>query len=306
MILNVLLIALLFFTVPRTVQSASYSFGKDSTLIGTLKTYTTKKEDSLIEIARKFGLGYNEVTDANPNLDPFYPGPDKEVLIPTQWLLPEVSEYDGIVINLPEMRLYYFFKQSGKTMVRTFPIGIGDEGTDTPTGIFRITQKTVNPTWYPPASIRKERPELPAFVPPGPDNPLGSHSMRLSGGSYLIHGTNRPWAVGRRVTHGCIRLYPEDIPVLFDMVKVGTKVTIVRQPIKVGQKNGNIYIEVHKKEADYNFNYFDEAIAILAKKDLLKKVDTVKLFEALKNKSGVPVNITESKSRPIDQQSISL
>ncbi len=274
------------------VEGAAYTYSKDSTVIGNLKTHRTTKEDSLIEIARKYSLGYNEITDANPDLDPFSPGPDKEVLIPTQWVLPDLPMYEGIVINLPEMRLYYFLKATGKEMVRTFPIGIGDEGKDTPTGTFKITQKTVNPTWYPPESIRKERPELPAIVPPGPNNPLGSHSLRLSGSSYLIHGTNRPWAVGRRVTHGCLRLYPEEIPVLFDLVRVGTKVTIIKQPVKIGQRAGRVFIEVHRTEGNYGFNYFDEAIGLLIKRDLLKKVDTLRLYEAIRHKSGVPVDIT--------------
>ncbi len=282
-----------------TAESVSYTYSKEDNLIGNITVYRTKKDDSLIEIGRRFSLGYNEITDANADLDPFLPGHDKDVLIPTKWILPDMQVYEGIVINLPEMRLYYFYKQDSKNMVRTFPIGIGDEGTDTPTGVFKITQKTVNPSWYPPESIRKERPELPAVVPPGPENPLGSHAMRLSGGSYLIHGTNRPWAVGRRVTHGCLRLYPEEMPLLFNMVQIGTKVTIVRQPVKIGQRGDNIFIEVHKIEGNYSYKYFDEAIGLLIKKDLLKKVDTLKLYEAIKNKTGVPVDITEIKTGAI-------
>ena len=257
MIFRILLLFIFSITLECDALGAAYTYSKDNTVIGNLTTYKTTKDDSLIEIARRYSLGYNEITDANPDLDAFLPGPDKEVLIPTKWILPDLPNYEGIVINLPEMRLYYFFKSSGKDMVRTFPIGIGDEGNDTPTGTFKITQKTINPTWYPPESIRKERPELPPAVPPGPNNPLGSHSLRLSGGSYLIHGTNRPWAVGRRVTHGCLRLYPEEIPLLFDLVKVGTKVTIVKQPVKVGQKAGRVFIEAHRVEGNYFFNYFD-------------------------------------------------
>lgn len=299
----IVLINLISFGIAET---AFFPFNKDETVIGNLTTHTTTKEDSLIEIARKYNLGFNEITDANKHLEPFHPGQDKEVLIPTQWVLPNVDSYEGIVINLPEMRLYLFLKKDGKTLVRTFPIGIGDEGNDTPTGIFKITQKTYKPTWYPPQSIRKERPELPAFVPPGPDNPLGTHSLRLSGGSYLIHGTNRPWAVGRRVTHGCLRLYPEDIPVLFDLVPIGTKINIIHQNVKIGKKGGRVYVEVHDFEGGKKVNFYDEALNLLIKQGLLDKIDTLKLYNAIKGKTGVPTDITETKRQTPDTMSASV
>ncbi|MFQ3573044.1 MAG: L,D-transpeptidase family protein [Thermodesulfovibrionales bacterium] len=284
-------------------SSAFFPVNQDETVIGNITTYTTTKDDSLIEIARRFNLGYNEITDANRELDPFHPGQGREVLIPTQWILPNVEQYEGIVINLPEMRLYLFLKKEGKTMVRTFPIGIGDEGNNTPTGTFKITQKTYKPSWYPPQSIRKERPELPNVVPPGPDNPLGTHAMRLSGGSYLIHGTNRPWAVGRRVTHGCLRLYPEDIPVLFDLVPLGTKVNIIHQNVKIGKKGNRIYVEVHDIEGDKKTNFYDEALHLLIKKGLLDKIDSIKLYNAIRKKTGVPTDITELKRQTPDTMS---
>lgn len=302
-VILVLTINLLF---ARVTESAFYPVNKDETVIGQITTYTTSKEDSLIEVARRFNLGYNEITDANKNLDPFHPGQDKKVLIPTQWVLPNVESYEGIVINLPEMRLYFFINKNGKTLVRTFPIGIGDEGNDTPTGLFKITQKTYKPSWYPPQSIRKERPELPAVVPPGPDNPLGSHSLRLSGGSYLIHGTNRPWAVGRRVTHGCLRLYPEDIPILYDLVPIGTKVRIIHQNVKIGKKGDRVFVEVHDNEGVKKVNFYDEALNLLIKKGLLDKIDTVKLYNAIKKKTGVPEDITETKRQIPDTISASL
>ncbi|MCS7203358.1 MAG: L,D-transpeptidase family protein [Thermodesulfovibrio sp.] len=265
----------------------------DTETIGFLKTHVVKKEESLIEIARLYNLGYNEIVDANPQLDPFLPGEGKEVIIPTFWILPEIpTNYKGIIINLSEMRLYYFYENKGKKFVTTFPIGIGDDGTETPLGKFKISHKMVNPHWYVPESIRKERPELPAVVPPGPDNPLGTHAMRLSGLSYLIHGTNKPWAVGRKVTHGCIRLYPEDIPKLFTMVPIGTEVLIVRQPIKVALIGEEVYIEVHRDEQLKDFDYFQNAVDLLAKKGLLKYVDTFKLYYIIKQKNGIPTSVT--------------
>ena len=286
----------LFLLFVNDIHATTFNYMSDTNVIGSITFHRSESNDSLIELARKYKLGYNEITDANPDIEPFLTGVDKEILIPTFWVLPEIQTYEGIVINLPEMRLYFFHNKHGKNLVTTFPIGIGDDGKDTPLGIYRITHKTVRPSWYPPDSIKKERPELPSVVPPGPDNPLGSHSLRLSGGSYLIHGTNRPWAVGRKVTHGCIRLYPEDIPVLFDMVPIGTKVTIIRQPVKIGMNKGQVFIEVHKTDNNQNINYFDEAISLLIKKNLIKKVDTLKLYEAIRLKRGVPIDITEKKA----------
>lgn len=289
-----ILLIIVFITIflKSSVAAKVYSYAKGNTVIGLTQTYIVKGDESLIEIARKSGLGYNEITDANPGLDPFIPGDGMSVKIPTSWVLPDVTSYDGIVINLSEMRLYYFFSKRRSRLVNTFPIGIGSEGNNTPLGDFKVAEKIVRPSWHVPESIRKEKPSLPLIVPPGPDNPLGSHALRLSYKSILIHGTNRPYGIGRRVSHGCIRLYPEDIPKLFRSVPIGTKVTIVREPIKVGIKQNKVYIEVHKDEY-ITMNYFNEAVKILRKKNLLKRVDTEKLYYAIRDKSGVPVLISD-------------
>jgi L,D-transpeptidase ErfK/SrfK len=288
-IILIAIIIILFFG--SSVDAEVYSIDKNNTVIGANITYTVKDNESLIEIARKFDLGYNEIADLNSDLDPFIPGAGKSVEIPTSWVLPDVASYDGIVINLSEMRLYYFFRKKKSLLVRTFPIGIGSEGTNTPLGNFRVIQKIVSPSWYIPESIRKGKPTLPKVVPPGPNNPLGSHALRLSLGTILIHGTNRPYGVGRRVSHGCIRLYPEDIPKLFQLVPNGTKVTIVNQPVKIGLRNNEVYIEAHKDKYRLS-NYLKEAIKILRKKNLLKKVNTKKLYYALSKKRGIPFKIS--------------
>lgn len=284
---------LVFVLAPRLDAALSYSYGKGAMVIGEIQTYEVEDDESLIEVARDFGLGYNQIEAANPTLDPFVPGEEALVTIPTSWVLPEVSSYDGIVINISEMRLYYFYKKDRSPFVATFPIGIGSEGNDTPVGVFKIIQKIVNPSWYPPPSIRKERPELPKVIPPGPDNPLGSHALRLSLGTVLIHGTNRPFAVGRKVTHGCIRLYPEDIPQLFSMIPNGMKVTIVRQPIKVGVRDKKVYLEVHRDDYRQKVDYFNEAVKLLTKKGLLKDVNTEKIYQAVEEKQGFPVQISQ-------------
>lgn len=289
---TIVVLSLLTSLLPSPViADEGYPYSLNTTLIGTMRYYEVKENESLIEIARIFNLGFNEIADANPGLDPFVPPPGKKIKIPTLWILPEKRPPGGIVINLSEMRLYYFLKKGKKRFVKTYPVGIGDEGAETPTGVFKITHKIEAPAWHVPESIRKERPELPPVVPPGPDNPLGSHALRLSNSSILIHGTDKPWGIGRRVSHGCIRLYPEDIVKLFYDVNVGLDVYIVREPIKIGRKGKELYIEVHKDSAFNDMNYFDEAIKALVNKNLISYVELDKLYKAVKRKDGIPVKI---------------
>ncbi len=272
-----------------TAEGAIHPCRED--LIGGARSRPVRPGESLMEIARAYDLGFNEIAAANPGLDPFVPTVGAEVSIPTGWVLPERPSGDGIVVNLSEMRLYHFTSGRGEPRVATFPVGIGSEGADTPLGSFRVVEKQEDPAWHVPASVRRERPELPAVVPAGPDNPLGTHALRLSGQDILIHGTNRPWGVGRRVSHGCIRLYPEDIPRLYARVPVGTKVTILRQPVKVGVWWGTVYLEVHSDPLA-GVNYRDEAVRLLGQRGLLERVDRKRLDEAVTERKGVPVTIT--------------
>jgi L,D-transpeptidase ErfK/SrfK len=292
---NFLHIAAFLFLICNAGEAATEFYGYDccGQIMGSVTTYKVKEKESLIEIARKFSLGYNEITAANPDLDPFIPGEGASVTIPTSWILPDVESRDGIVINLSEMRLYNIYNVGSMLFVQTFPIGIGDEGSDTPTGQFRVIEKLVRPSWHVPESIKKEKPFLPDVVPPGPENPLGSHAMRLSNPRILIHGTNKPWGVGRRVSHGCIRLYPEDIPVLFRSAPKGVKVMIVKQPVKAGFKGDRVYIEVHGENSKSNNSYFDYAVRLLRKKHMLSRVNTEKLHYAIEEKKGMPVDISD-------------
>lgn len=204
--------------------------------------YLIRGHETLVEMARAYGLGFNEITLANPQVDPWIPSPGLLVRLPFRWVLPEVGRRADVIINLPEMRLYHF-RGSG---VDTYPIGIGVEGWESPVGNGRVTGKKENPTWYPPASIRKEDPSWPAVVPPGEENPLGAHAIYLDlPGNYRIHGTNMPYGVGRRVSHGCIRLYPEDVAKFFERVPVGAKVSFIDQPVKVGWFGEALMLEVH-------------------------------------------------------------
>jgi len=217
---------------------------KRSDVIGASGQYETREEDTLLDIARTFDLGYVEIRAANPEIDPWMPGAGRVLTLPTQFVLPEAPRR-GIVINLPDLRLYYFPSRGDP---RSFPIGIGGEGKETPVGQTKISAKRVRPAWYPTKSEREEDPDLPEFVPPGPDNPMGDYAIYLGWKGYAIHGTNKPDSIGRRDSSGCIRLYPEDIENLFKLVEPGTPVTIVNQPVKLGWSGGELYLEIHPEQ----------------------------------------------------------
>ena len=221
-------------------------------VIGVLVTAVAEQEDTLLDIGRRHGVGYEEIIAANPGVDPWLPGAGTEILIPSRFILPDAPR-EGVVVNLPEHRLYYYppAKQGEPRVVRTYPISTGKMDWKTPLGITRIVAKQERPNWYPPPSVLAEHEArgdpLPKVVPPGPDNPLGEHAMRLGipGGAYLIHGTNRPAGVGMQVTHGCIRMFPEDIAELYRYVPVNTRVNLVDQTTKVGWQRGTLYVERH-------------------------------------------------------------
>jgi L,D-transpeptidase ErfK/SrfK len=258
-------------------------------VIGAVGSHVITRGESLIEIARQYDVGFNAIANANPDLDPFVPAPEAVAVIPTAWILPRAAAPGTVVVNLSEMRLYLFPLSPGPPL--SFPVGIGSEGWETPLGISKVVSKHLNPTWYPPDSVRRESPELPASVPPGPDNPLGTHALRLSKGMILIHGTNKPWGVGRKVTHGCLRLYPEDIPHLYELVEVGTPVKMVREPVKVGLQRGRVHVEVHD-DPDVRIDALAEAKRLLVSRGLLERVDPDRLLAVAKERRGLPVDVS--------------
>ena len=211
-------------------------------LIGEAAQHVTSEDETLIDLARRFRVGFVELMAANPGVDPWLPGEGTRLELPTRHLLPSAPR-EGLVVNLAEQRLYYF--PPTPAAVLTFPISSGGPGCETPLGLTHITRKRPDPSWVPPESIRRQRPELPAVVPPGPDNPLGRFALDLGWPGYVIHGTNQPFGIGRRVSHGCIRMYPEDIARLFPRVAVGTPVRVVEQAVKLGWHAGELYLEVH-------------------------------------------------------------
>jgi L,D-transpeptidase ErfK/SrfK len=260
-------------------------------VLGRVRTHRVAPGESLIEIARAYDLGHNEIAAANPGVDPFVPGTGATVKVPTAWILPSAAEPGTLVVNLSEMRLYLVLAAGGERSVVTFPVGIGAEGADTPLGRYRVVERIASPAWYPPRSIREEDPDLPEVVPPGPENPLGTHALRLSSRGILIHGTNRPWGVGRRVSHGCIRLYPEDIVRLYGLARVGMPVAIVREPVKVAVDGDRVHLEVHA-DVDLAVDYVEEAWEALSRKGVLGPVDRAKLAQAARARSGIPVDVS--------------
>lgn len=268
-------------------------------LIGMRTIYETRTEDTLPDIARRFDLGYVEIRTANPNIDPWLPGAGKWLHLPTQHIVPLVPRR-GIVINLPELRLYYFLSEN---QILTFPLGIGKESYETPLGSTVVKRKRIHPTWTPTASEHAENPNLPAVVPPGPDNPMGELALYLGWPGYAIHGTNKPYSIGRRDSHGCIRLYPQDIDALFSAVPVGTPVTVVNQPVKAGWSNGELYMEVHPYESDADaietegraatpLTIDADEIVSTAAGDAATRVDWDRVERAKRERTGMPVRIT--------------
>jgi len=275
----------------------------DIDLVGATSTVRSRYEDTLVDIARDHDLGYTEIVRANPGVDPWLPGEGTEILLPKRFILPPV-ERRGIVINLPEMRIFYYPKPAaGETpVVITYPISIGRMDWTTPLGQARIISKIKNPGWYPPESIREEHAadgdSLPIMVPPGPNNPLGEFAMQLSIPGYLIHGTNKPWGNGMRITHGCIRMLPEDIEQFFAQVPVNTPVHIINMPSKVGWSSDELYLEVHPvlDDAKNQVKGMTGVVEILiaATRNRQIKVDWAAARDIYQRAMGVPMQISIS------------
>jgi len=274
---------------------------------------TARQEDTLLDIARDYDVGQNEIIMINPKVDRWLPGAGTQVRIPNSRLLPD-TPHKGLVLNLPEYRLFYYPKPKNNhpQIVITHPISIGRIDWETPLGETHVIAKTEDPVWIPPQSIKAEHAAageiLPEVYPAGPDNPLGLFALRLGIPGYLIHSTNKPYGVGMRVSHGCIRMYPEDIKKLFPEVKIGTPVYIVNQPIKVGWFHDTLYIEVYPDLDDPQQDYqkrLDSALDLIerANNGTIPVIKGAALKSALKQSNGIPVAIFE---RPIDFEELNI
>jgi L,D-transpeptidase ErfK/SrfK len=283
---------------PFNVMAKVYDVAKNEDVVGGIGFHIVETDDTLYSIARQFDLGIVEIMAANPDVDPWIPEVGSKIVLPTMHTLPNTKR-QGVVINLPDLRLYYFVDSE---TVMTFPIGIGKEGWGTPVGKTTITWKRKDPTWVVPPSIREKYPELPVSIPPGPDNPLGQYALSLGIPALAIHGTNKPNGIGLRSSHGCIRMYPEDIEILFNQVKQGTVVTIIDQSYKLGWKANNLFLEVvpTNEQSDLILNYkrtpppymatlYDD---IIAHAKYEEAVDWHSVRSAIASYKGLPVIIS--------------
>ncbi|KGK83509.1 L,D-transpeptidase family protein [Pseudomonas stutzeri] len=277
-------------------------------VVGQIRVIKAKYEDTFAAIAETNDLGYSELVAANPGVDPWLPGEGTDIILPTRFILPP-GPREGIVINIAEYRMYYY--PAGGSVVHTYPLGIGREGWGSPVGSTRISAMTANPAWYPPKSIREEHAAdgdpLPTVVPPGPDNPLGPYKMSLAIPGYLIHGSNKKFGIGMRVSHGCFRMLNNNVLELSRMVKVGTPVRIIDEPYKFGVSDGKVYLEAHAplEDEEKKLTLMDKHAVVvntLLKRDEQMRtlhLDWEMIRDIVAGEDGLPIEIA-------DQQSVSI
>ena len=299
------LLCLALFCLPGGASGHIFPMPPSNTdLVGEIVVIEAREEDTLVDIARRERIGQDAIVLANPEVDRWYPGEGARVVIPSRFILPSVPRR-GLVLNTPEMRLYYFSESNldDAPRVEVYPVAIGRQGWETPVTETTLISKQRDPAWYPPESIRKEHAAagdpLPRVVPPGPDNPLGRHALRLGLPGYLIHGTNKAFGVGMRVSHGCVRMLPEDVESLFERIPVGAPVQIINQPVKVGWDADTLYLEVHPplEEDEVNrerlaapvWQLIDQAVG-----DRFLVLNEASIRAEIKRPSGVPREISES------------
>lgn len=288
--------------IPGLAFALTFPLPKTGDVVGETKVITAHHDDTFVELSRKYDVGYYELVDANPGVDPWIPGEGTRIVVPTRFILPPGSR-DGIVINLAELRLYYFDKANNQVV--TYPVGIGSEYWPTPTmNNQKITSKEKDPVWRVPPSIMREHENagepIEAVWGPGPNNPLGAYAFRTSHPGILIHGTDTPVGIGRRVTHGCVRLYPEDIESLYNVVPVGASLQIVNIPVKAGWDDGKLFLELHKPLSGYQTDGLDVKPAIMQAVNSKPSatttlVDWQMVEELSKHHAGVPEQIGEIK-----------
>jgi L,D-transpeptidase ErfK/SrfK len=275
---------------PYNIHLPASSQGVDPqalTVVGAIQHYRIKKGDDLLELARHYSLGYSELGVLYRQWDPFLPPAGAEMTIPTLWIVPN-NHGNQIIVNTGEMRLYYFINNN--TQVYTFPIGMGVLDFRTPQGKFRVIEKKVKPAWHIPKSLQAKYGM--AVMPPGDDNPLGDYKLTLSWGDYGIHGTAMPLGVGRLVSHGCTRMYPENIKQLFPMVPVGTSVEYIYEPAKIGFRQGRIYLSVHEDVYFKIQSMILHVLTMLEQRGLADQVNMRKVMQAVEEQNGLAVDIT--------------
>lgn len=294
-----LLFATCFLMAAVLYAQASGAASDRDDVIGVMDAHIALAEDTLLDLAIEHDLGYVEIVAANPGIDPWLPPAGSFIVLPTMHVLP-AAERRGIVINVAEMRLYWF--PTGGEVV-TMPLGIGGEGWRSPLGRTVVARKRTNPTWIPPPSVRAEDPELPAVVPPGPDNPLGAYALDFGWPRIVLHGTNRPYGVGRRVSHGCFRLSNVNAERLYRDVPIGTQVLVIDQPVKLGWRDDVLYLEIHPTQSQADeleqTGHFTPIPIPGLRQTVLRfidgqeaRVDWTAVARAARERSGVPVPIS--------------
>jgi L,D-transpeptidase ErfK/SrfK len=276
---------------PFSIRPPASGMGIDPqavTVIGSPQHHVIKKGQDLLDIARRYDLGWTEIGAMYRAWDPFLPPLGAGMLIPSMWIVP-TGHSAQIVVNTGEMRLFYFVNK-GK-QVYTYPIGMGVLDFKTPTGNFYVNQKKVNPDWHVPKQLQKKYGM--AVMPAGADNPMGEFKLGLNWGDYGIHGCNLPWAVGRLVSHGCTRLYPEDIRKLFAMVPMGTKVEYIYEPALIGFRQGRIFLSVHDDVYFKIRSMILHVLNMLEQRGLADNVDTQKVMQTVEEQTGMPVDVTK-------------
>jgi L,D-transpeptidase ErfK/SrfK len=282
----------------KEIERNEFPVAKGDDVIGRLAVIRLEKGDTLPDIARHFSLGINAISAANPGVDIWVPEAGERIILPLYFILPDTPR-KGIVINLATMRLFEYKGDSKSLTVSTYPVGVGTEERPTPTGQMHVYRKTTRPTWHVPASIaadhRKKGDILPAEVLPGPQNPLGEYALYLSKLGYLIHGTNKPASIGLKATNGCMRLYPENIKMLYSDTPVNTPVSIVNQPYLIGQRDGVLYMEAHTPLEDSGAIELEKTYAKLRniEKKSARSLDWKKVKEVQSEARGIPVPIFE-------------
>ncbi|MDD2308678.1 MAG: L,D-transpeptidase family protein, partial [Desulfuromonadaceae bacterium] len=282
----------------KDIEQSEFSVASGDDVIGRLAVIRLEKGDTLPDIARHFTLGINAISAANPGVDVWVPEAGERIVLPLSFILPDTPR-KGIVINLATMRLFQFKGDSNSLVVSTYPVGVGTKERPTPRGQMHVVRKATRPTWHVPASIaedhRKKGDPLPSVIPPGADNPLGEYALYLSKPSYLIHGTNKPASIGLNATNGCLRLYPENVKMLYDDTPVNTPVVIVNQPYLIGQRNGLLYMEAHSPLEESGAIELDTMYAKLRKieKESARTLDWKKVKEVQAEARGIPVPIFE-------------
>lgn len=296
-------IAISFFCALFLLTANPSLAAQQRTHIGYTEEIVAKYEDTFVKLARDNDLGFVELRAANPEIDPWLPGAGKKIILPKMHILPDAPQA-GIVINLPEMRLYFY--GDGKNAPQSFPIGIGREGLRTPLGRTHVRAKMKDPTWRPTPRMRREDPSLPEFIPPGPDNPLGTHILYLGWPEYGIHGTDKPYGIGRRVSSGCIRMYPEDIITLYPQAKTDMPVTVVNQAVKAAWIEGKLYIEAHPSmeqanayETDggmtaYEMTDDDMREVLKAAGSDARRLDWKKVRDIIRERRGYPIAVLDA------------